>query len=144
MTRESETDRRAAVHRMLDHYLHAASLASSFLYPYHGEVARLRLQPGVMLEEIGGPAQAAEWFENEQHVLLAMIGQAAESGYAPYVWQLPSVAGWYLQGRMCWQKLAAAQESALVVAARRGGLRGRATARPHPRWRRVLLGEPAR
>jgi DNA-binding SARP family transcriptional activator len=143
MTCESEADRHAAVHRVLDHYLHAASLASSFLYHYHSEVARPRPQPGVMLEEIGGPAQAAEWFESEQHVLLAVIGQAAESGYTPHAWALPSVAGWYFQGKACWQRLAAAQESALVVAARHGDLTGLATARQHLGWLRFLLGDIA-
>jgi tetratricopeptide (TPR) repeat protein len=143
MTRESEADRHAAVHRMLDHYLHAASLASSFLYPYHGEVTPPRLQPGVMLEEIGGSAQAAEWFENEQHVLLAVISQAAESGYAPYAWELPSIAGWYFQGKTCWQRLAAAQESAQVVATRLGDLAGLATACQHLGWLRFLLGDIA-
>jgi DNA-binding SARP family transcriptional activator/tetratricopeptide (TPR) repeat protein/DNA-binding XRE family transcriptional regulator len=143
MTRDSESDRRAAVHRMLDHYLRAASLASSFLYPYHGEVPRSRPQPGVMLEEIGGPAQAAEWFESEQHVLLAMIGQAAEDGCAPYAWELPSIAGWYFQDKGCWQRLAAAQESALAVAATLGDLAGLATARQHLGWLRFLLGDIA-
>lgn len=141
MTRESEADRHAAVHRVLDHYLHAASVASGFLCPYHLDVARTRPQPGVMLEEIGGPAQAAEWFENEQHVLLAMIGQAAEGGYAPYAWELPWVAGWYFQGKACRQRLAAAQESALAVAARLGDLAGLATARQHLGWLRFLLGD---
>jgi tetratricopeptide (TPR) repeat protein len=143
MTRESEADRRAAAYRLLDYYLHAASLASSFLYAYHGEVTPPRPQPGVLLEDISEPAQAAEWFENEQHVLLAMIGQAAESGYAPYAWELPSVAGWYFGSRTCWQRLAAAQESALAIAAGLGDLAGLATARQHLGWLRFLLGDIA-
>jgi DNA-binding SARP family transcriptional activator len=143
ITRESETARKAAVHRVLDHYLHAASEASAFLHPYHTEVARTRPQPGVMLEEIGGPAQAARWFENERHVLLAMIGQAAESGYAPYAWELPWVAGWYFQDEACWRRLAAAQESALALAARLGDVAGLATANQHLGWLRFLLGDIA-
>jgi tetratricopeptide (TPR) repeat protein len=143
MTRESEADRRAAAHRMLEYYLYAASLASSFLYPYHGEVTPPRPRPGVLLEGIGGSAQAAEWFENEQHVLLATIGQAAENGCAPYAWELPSVAGWYFQGRTSWQRLAVAQESALAVAARLGDLAGLATARQHLGWLAFLLGDIA-
>jgi tetratricopeptide (TPR) repeat protein len=142
-TRDSETDRHAAVRRVLDHYLHAASVASGFLHPYHTEVARTRPQPGVMLEEIGGPAQAAQWFENERHVLLAMIGQAAESGYAPYAWELPWVAGWYFQDEACWQRLAEAQESALAFASRLGDLDGMATANQHLGWLRFLLGDTA-
>lgn len=143
MTRESEAGRRAAAYRLLDYYLHAARLASSFLYPYHREVARARIRPGVMLEEIEGPAQAAEWFASEQHVLLAVIRQAAEGGYAPYAWELPSVAGWYFQGSACWQRLATAQESALAIAAGLGDLAGLATARQHLGWLRFLLGDIA-
>jgi DNA-binding SARP family transcriptional activator len=141
VSHEDEADRRAAVHRVLDHYLHAASVASGFLCPYHIELARAQPHPGVMLEEIGGPAQAAEWFENEQHVLLAMIGQAAEGGHAPYAWELPWVAGWYFQGKTCWQRLAAAQESALAVATRLDDLAGLATARQHLGWLKFLLGD---
>ncbi len=141
ITRESEADRHAALQRVLDHYLHTAIVASGFLYPYHTKIGRARPQPGVMLEEIGGPAQAAEWFLNERHVLLAMIGQAAESGYAPYAWELPWFAGWYFQDKACWQRLAAAQESALVVAARLGDLAGLATANQHLGWLRFLLGD---
>ena len=37
-TRESEADRRGAMHRMLDHYLHAATVASGFLYPCQPEI----------------------------------------------------------------------------------------------------------
>jgi DNA-binding SARP family transcriptional activator/DNA-binding XRE family transcriptional regulator len=99
--RESEADRRAAMRRVLDHYLHAASTASGFLCPHHTEVTWPTPLPGVMLEEIGGPGQAAEWFENEQHVLLNLISQAAEGGYAPYAWELPWVAGWYYRGKAC-------------------------------------------
>jgi DNA-binding SARP family transcriptional activator len=141
MTRESEADRQAAVHRVLDHYLVAAGVASGFLDPCHTKVVRTRPQPGVMREEIAGPAQAAEWFENERQVLLAMIGRATEGGYAPYAWELPWVAGWYFQDKACWERLAAAQESALALAARLGNLAGLATANQHLGWLRFLLGD---
>jgi DNA-binding SARP family transcriptional activator/transcriptional regulator with XRE-family HTH domain len=141
ITRESAADRNAALHRVLDHYLHAASVASGFLYPYQTKVGRTRPQPGVLFDQIEGPAQAAEWFENERHVLLAIIGQAAESGCAPYAWELPWVAGWYFQDKACWQRLAMAQESALAVAAKLGDLAGLAMANQHLGWLRFLLGD---
>jgi DNA-binding SARP family transcriptional activator/tetratricopeptide (TPR) repeat protein/DNA-binding XRE family transcriptional regulator len=141
--RESEGDRRAAVRRVLDHYLQAATVASGFLCPHHTAVTWISPQPGVMPAEIGGPAQAAEWFENEQHVLLAMIDRAAEGGHAPYAWQLPWVVGWYFRGETCWQRLVAAQEAALTVAAGLGDLAGLATARQHLGWLRFLLGDLA-
>jgi tetratricopeptide (TPR) repeat protein len=94
-----------------------------------------------MIEEIGGSAQAAEWFEKEQHVLLAAIAEAAEGGYAPYAWELPWVAGWYFQDKACWRRLAAAQEAALAVATRLGDVAGRAMALQHLGWLRFLLGD---
>src|SRR5580704_10726807 len=141
ITRESEADRHAALHRVLEHYLHAASVASGFLHSSQTKVGRTRPQPGVQLEEIRDPAQAAEWFQNERHVLIAIIGQAAESGFAPYAWELPWVAGWYFRDKACWQRLAAAQESALAVAATLGDLAGLATANQHLGWLRFLLGD---
>jgi DNA-binding SARP family transcriptional activator/tetratricopeptide (TPR) repeat protein len=141
MTRESEADRQAAVQRVLDHYLQAASVASGFLCPYHTEVTRTPRLPGVMIEEIEGSAQAAEWFENEQHVLLAAIAEAAEGGHAPYAWELPWVAGWYFQDEACWQRLAAAQERALAIATRRGDVAGLAMALQHIGWLKFQLGD---
>jgi DNA-binding SARP family transcriptional activator/tetratricopeptide (TPR) repeat protein len=140
-TRESETDRRAAVHRVLDHYLHTALVASALLYPCQPKVTWVPPQPGVTLEEIGGPGQAADWFDNEQHVLLAMIRQAAEGGFAPYAWELPWITGWYFRDEACWRRLAEAQEYALAVASRLGDLGGLAMARQHLGWLRILLGD---
>jgi DNA-binding SARP family transcriptional activator/DNA-binding XRE family transcriptional regulator len=140
-TTDSAAERRAAVHRVLDYYLHTASLAADFLYPYHAEVTGFRPQLGVTLEKICGPRQAAEWFDSERHVLLAMVATAAEQGYAPHAWELPWVAGWYYQDEEYWLRLAAAQESALGVAISLGHLTGQAMAHQHLGWLRFLLGD---
>jgi len=138
---DSDAERRAAVRRVLDCYLHTASAASGYMCPYHTEVTPPQLQPGVVTEEIDGPAQAADWFEHERHALLAVIGQAAEQGHAPHAWELPWIAAWYLHGKAYWESLVAAQESALLVAARQGDLAGQATAHQHLGWLRFLLGD---
>jgi DNA-binding SARP family transcriptional activator/transcriptional regulator with XRE-family HTH domain/tetratricopeptide (TPR) repeat protein len=143
MTRESAADRDAAVQRVLGHYLQAASVASGFLRARHFEVMWTPPRSDVVLDEIGGPAQAAEWFDNEQHVLLAMVSQAAEGGHAPYAWELPWVVGWYFQGKACWLKLAAAQEAALAVATRLRDLTGLTMAQQHLGWLKFLLGDIA-
>jgi DNA-binding SARP family transcriptional activator len=139
--RENEVDRRGAVHRALDHYLHAGITAARFLYPCGTEVTSAAPAPGVTLNKIGGPGQAADWFENEQQVLFAIIRQAAEGGYAPYAWQLPWITAWHFQGEACWQRLAVAQESALAVAASLGDMTGMVMARVHLGWLRFLLGD---
>jgi DNA-binding SARP family transcriptional activator/transcriptional regulator with XRE-family HTH domain len=139
----SDAERRAAVRRVLDYYLHTANVASGFLCPYDTEVTLPQLQPGVVIEDIGGPGQAAEWFEREWHALLAMIGRAAEESHAPHAWELPWVAGWYLRGEMHQRSLMAVQESALAVALRQGDLAGQAMAHQHLGWLKFLLGDIA-
>lgn len=139
--RENQEDRRAAVQRVLDHYLRASVLASSFLGHGQTELPSIPPRPGITLEEIEGLEQAADWFENEQHVLLAVIRQAAEGGYAPYAWELPWTAGWFFRGEACWRGLASAQEAALAVATGHGDLVGQAMARQQLGWLRFLLGD---
>jgi DNA-binding SARP family transcriptional activator/transcriptional regulator with XRE-family HTH domain len=138
---DSDAERRAAVCRVLDYYLHTANAASGFICPYHTEVTLPRIRPGVVIEEIDGPGQAIEWFEHERQDLLAVIGQAAEDGHAPHAWELPWVAGWYLRSNACRRLLVAAQECALEVAVRKGDLAGQAMAHQHLGWLRFLLGD---
>lgn len=137
----SDAEQRAAVRRVLDYYLHTANLASGFLCRYATELTRPQLLPGIVIEEIGEPGQAAKWLERERHAMLAMIGRAAGEGHAPHAWELPWVAGWYLRGEVYQQSLVAAQESALVVAVRQGDLAGQAMAHQHLGWLRFLLGD---
>jgi DNA-binding SARP family transcriptional activator/tetratricopeptide (TPR) repeat protein/DNA-binding XRE family transcriptional regulator len=140
-TSDSDAERRAAVHRVLDYYLHAATAASSFICPDRTQLTLSRPRPGVVLGEITGSGQAAEWFENERYALLAAIGQAVEGEYSPHAWELPWAAGWFFQDEACWQLLAAAQESALAIAVRLGDLAGQVLIREHLGSLRFLLGD---
>lgn len=98
--RDNVADRRAAVHRVLDHYLHTAIKASATLCPHSRsiEVTLGQPMPGVLPEKIAGPAQAAQWFENEWRVLLAAIDQAASEDYAMHTWALPYVVWPFFHG----------------------------------------------
>jgi DNA-binding SARP family transcriptional activator len=139
----SDDERRAAVHRALDHYLRTASTASAVIYPYYTQLARDQPRSGVLPEEVGDIGQAVEWFENERQVLLAAMSQAAGEGYAPHAWALPWAAGLFFRGEPYWRKFAAAQESALAVAAELGDLTGQTLARFHLALLRFWLGEHA-
>ncbi|MGH3398289.1 MAG: AfsR/SARP family transcriptional regulator [Streptosporangiaceae bacterium] len=129
--RDSVTDRRAAIHRVLDHYLHTANQASAALYPHSVQLTRGQPMPGVRPEKIVSPAQAAQWFENERHALLAAIVHAATEDYAPHAWELPHAVGSFFQGEECWRKLTAAQQSALAAADELGDLAGQVLAHYH-------------
>jgi DNA-binding SARP family transcriptional activator/DNA-binding XRE family transcriptional regulator len=140
-SRNSDSERRAAVHRVLDHYLRTADTASTVLYPHYTRLIKDRPWHGVLPEEIDCPAQATRWFEDEQHVLIAAIAQAVEQGYAPHAWQLPWAVGLAVRSETYWRKLAAAQESASEIAGRLGDPAGQTQALHHLGVLRCWLGE---
>ena len=144
-TSDSDAERRAAVHRVLDYYLHAAIAASGFVFPHGSLCIAGWPQPGVVLEEISGPGQAAQWVANERHALFAAISAAVEEGYSPHAWELPWAAGWLFRAEEeCWRSLAAAQESALAFAGRLGDRAGQVMARQHLGLLSFLLGDVTR
>jgi tetratricopeptide (TPR) repeat protein len=124
----SETERQAALHRLLDHYLHTAHTATMRL---HAQRTPLRLPPcrrGVTPEAVADQRKATTWFSDEHHVLLAAISQAADAGFDTHAWQLAWTLATYLHGRGQWQDLETTQRIALGAACRSADLFGRATA----------------
>lgn len=142
-TRAADAEREVAVHRLLDHYLHTARAAACVLRPGMTPFLLDRPLPGVLPEEIGGAAEAEEWFETERNVLFAAIDEAAEGGYRPHAWALPWAAGSFFRDTVCQRRLAAAQLSALGVAASHRDLAGRALASLHLGQLRSAFGETA-
>jgi tetratricopeptide (TPR) repeat protein/DNA-binding SARP family transcriptional activator len=123
---ESDTEREAAAHRLLDHYLHAAHGAALLI-----NTARppLRLTPprtGVLVEHNASRATGWAWFEAERLVLLAAVGYAAERGYHAHAWQLAWCLADYYHQRGHWHDWAATQEAGLAAAERLGDLVGQA------------------
>jgi DNA-binding SARP family transcriptional activator/tetratricopeptide (TPR) repeat protein len=100
--RESETGRRAAHHRMLDHYLHTAQACAS--RNIHGDPITLNTpQPGVVPEWIGDDQTAQAWLATEYPILRAAVGHAAGHGYDTHAWQLASTLTDFLERRGYWQ-----------------------------------------
>ena len=128
-TQDTGPDRRAAIHRVFDHYLHTAHGADRLLYR-HGETITLaQPQPGVAAEHLGDDDQAMAWFTAEHRVLLAAIEQAAGNGYHRHACQLAWALDVFLHRQGHWQDRAATHHTALD-AARQLGDRG-AQARAH-------------
>jgi DNA-binding SARP family transcriptional activator len=142
-TCHSEAELHAAVHRMLDHYLHTSKAASAVLYPEYAQLGCDQPLPGVLPEEIGDRGQAAEWYQSERHVLFAAIGRAAQGGYAPHAWILPWAAGLFFRDTVCWWKLEAAQVCALAMATELGDPAGQALAGCHLGLLGCWLGKPS-
>jgi len=128
-TGDTGSDRRAATHRLLDHYLHTAHGADLLLYRHGEAIALAAPKPGVAAERLSDHDQAMAWFTAERRVLLAAIEQAARGGFDRHACQLAWTLFVFLHRRGHWQDRAATQHAALD-AARRLGDRG-AQARAH-------------
>ncbi len=117
---DSDTDRREATGRVLDHYLHTAARAARLLDPSKEPVALAAPRPGAAPWQPADYRQAMAWFEAEHQVLLAAVTLATESGFDRHAWQLPWAITPFLQIRGHWQEWAETQRTALAAATRLG------------------------
>lgn len=139
---DSEQDRGAALHRVLDHYLHTA-FAASLLLSYRIPITLSAPAPGVMPEELTDRRQALDWFGAERQVLLAAVEHAAGRGFDVHAWQLPWTTASFLDWFGYWHELAATQRSAPAAAERLGDRSGQAEALRYVARGHIRLGEDA-
>jgi DNA-binding SARP family transcriptional activator len=114
----SDTQRRAALCRVLDHYLHTACRAAQLLAPTRDPITLPAPQPGTAPEALADDAQALAWLDAEYPVLLAAITVAAGSGLDTYAWQLPWCLSDFLSRCGHWQAYADTHDTALAAAQR--------------------------
>jgi DNA-binding SARP family transcriptional activator/tetratricopeptide (TPR) repeat protein len=124
----SGSERRQAIHRMLDHYLHTGFAAAMLLHPGREPITLDPPAAGVVTVELADDPQAMAWFTAEHQVLLAMVGLAAEAGLDRYAWQLAWTPANYLNRQGHWADLIAIQHSAVAAARRSGDLDAEARA----------------
>jgi tetratricopeptide (TPR) repeat protein len=108
--------RRAALHRVLDHYLHTAYTAERLMFPHRDPVSLAPPQPGTAPETLTDQEQAAAWCTAEQAVLLAAVNAAADNAFFTHTWQLAWAIAEFLFWRGHWRDLAAASRRALAAA----------------------------
>jgi len=137
---ETAAECRAAVHRVLDHYLQMSAIAARQLMPYRVAGTIPPPMPGVSLEEFRSASEADEWCRGEQPSLLAVIARAAHEEFSPHAWELPWAARSFLPGAACWQEMAQALERALVTARKLNDAGGQALAHQHLGWLWLRLG----
>jgi DNA-binding SARP family transcriptional activator len=126
---DSEPERREAIGRVLDHYLHSAGHGAFMLSSTVEPVALDPPRPGTAPERLAGPRDVLAWFDAEHPALLAVVGLAAESGLDRHAWQLPWAMTIFLRKRGHWQEWAATQRTALAAATRLGDIAGQAVSR---------------
>jgi DNA-binding SARP family transcriptional activator len=111
-------DQRAAVQRVLDHYLHTAMAAMVRLNPARAPLRLAPPVPGVAPAEVTDKQQAQAWFEAEAPVLLVLVDYAAGHAFDEHAWQIPWAMSPYLNQRGRHQDWVAIQRIALAAAER--------------------------
>jgi tetratricopeptide (TPR) repeat protein/transcriptional regulator with XRE-family HTH domain len=128
-TTEPEDERRAARHRLLDHYLHTAHRADQMLNPHRDDPITLQAAgSGVTPEWPSDHQQGLTWFAAEYQVLLAAIRQAVGNGFDTHAWQLGWTLTAFFQRSGLWHDAVVAQMMALQAARRAADRRGQAVA----------------
>ena len=125
---DTDDDQKAAISRVLDHYLYTAHAASLRLHPRSEPLTLPPPPPGVLPEEQAGFAGAWAWFDAEHPVLLAAIEQAAATGWDTHAWQLAWTLMDFLDRQGRWHDWAATQHIALSAARRHNDRAGQAHA----------------
>jgi len=118
-THDPARARRAAVHRVLDHYVHSAHAAARLMTPHHDPIELPPPRPGVI---VSGPfdehPEALAWVAGRRAVLLAGLRLAARAGFHAHTWQLARALGPALDRSGHWRELADAHELGLAAAVR--------------------------
>lgn len=126
-TADPEPERRAAISRMIDHYLYTAHDAALLIHQRRTAIDLPTPQPGVQSEKPADLASAMAWFETEHPVLLGIVHLAAAERH-PDVWQLPWIFSEYLERRGHWRDNVTTNTIALSAAVEQGNQNGQAHA----------------
>ena len=126
---DGQADRRAAVHRMLDHYLHSAYAGALLLNPSRDQITIAPPQPAVIPERLASYREAMSWLETEHRVILSCARLAAATAFGRHAWQLPWAMTDFLDRRGHWHEWVAIQQTALTAVTRLGDAAGQAVTR---------------
>jgi tetratricopeptide (TPR) repeat protein len=111
---------RAAIHRVLDHYLYSAAAANRLLNPARDPIDLAPPQLGARPQVVRDAEQARSWLETEHAVLLAMITLAAEHRFDTHAWQLPWTLTDFFDWQGHWRDWITVQRTAVAAAQRLG------------------------
>jgi DNA-binding SARP family transcriptional activator len=139
-TADSDRQRRAAIHRMLDHYLHTAQAADRLLYPNRDAIALPAPRPGVTPLRPTNDRLALDWFTTERAVLLAAVHHAHAAGFDTHTWQLAWTLATVLDRQGHWHDHAAVQHAAVAATQRLADPRAQAHAHRNLAHARAQLG----
>jgi DNA-binding SARP family transcriptional activator/tetratricopeptide (TPR) repeat protein len=119
---DGKAGQRAAIGRVLDHYLQTASRAEA-LFRNKATAVPMEIdrpRAGVAPECLADRAAAMAWFQAERQVLVSVIALAGQAGFDRHGWQLPSAVWYYLYLAAHWQDRETVSRFALDAAGRLG------------------------
>ncbi|PSL54749.1 DNA-binding SARP family transcriptional activator [Saccharothrix carnea] len=127
--RVDEPARRAAVHRLLDHYLHAVAAVESVRAPYRDtEVVLDPPLPGVVVTGAADHDDALAWLELEKATVFRVVEHAFRHGFDAHTWRLTASITSFCGRRGYWQEALRCHRFALDAARRLGDDAAQATA----------------
>jgi len=115
---EDKAERRRALRRVLDHYLHAAHHAAMLIEPQREPIPLESCDPAVSVRLASDRDQALTWFTLEYAGVLAAIECAGGETFDTCTWQLAWTLADFQQWRCLWLDRAASLLSALEAARR--------------------------
>jgi DNA-binding SARP family transcriptional activator len=119
-TYDTEAERKAAMYRSLDHYLHTAHAGAMQANSIRKALDLTPPEPGAVPEEFSGRGQALAWFDAETPVLLGLLAHVVASGDDTYVWQIAWTLAPFFYRRGRWHDCIGIQRMALRAAQRLG------------------------
>ncbi|WP_170185320.1 ATP-binding protein [Saccharothrix texasensis] len=90
--KHTEGDRKAAMRRLVDYYLHTAHVGDRILHPHRASVELDQRAPGCHSIDLLDQSSAWTWFDAEHSCLLAVQRMALDQRWYAAVWQLAWVS----------------------------------------------------
>ncbi|MFI7672220.1 tetratricopeptide repeat protein [Actinophytocola sp. NPDC049390] len=124
-----DPERRAAVDRLVDHYLRTTTHADRIIQPHRHERAAPDQPPAN--PEVTDYESAIAWFSREHTTLQAMVGVAAEHGFVDRAWRLAWAGTTYIRRSGRWGERVDVQRTALAAVVSGGDRLGQAVMSRH-------------
>ena len=141
LTIDSEHDRKTALCRLLDYYLHTAHAAALALqYSITDLVTPAGADLRGRAEEFTRHEAALAWLVTERPSLIAAVSRARDAGYFTHCWQLARVLQEFLGVQGHWHDLHQVQQIALEAAERAENPAAQAAAHRALAYADTLLG----
>lgn len=121
---ETPAQRRSALGRLLDHYLHTAAAGALLVFPQRDAVPLRPPRRGAIRANLTDRREALEWFSANRPGLVAAVGLATDQGMDDHAWRLAWSLTDFLYRQGPWQDLVATQQTAMRAAERLGDRAG--------------------